>query len=157
MFHSSNSSSIKVGRSKYDLVAQDHRKNTKFEWTWEIERWTWPKSTWTWWTLHHCWLGASTNDSQASSTLRWSCTRRKASSPRLSPQCTLFLVQLMPPSSISIELGLERSQWMGTSCSSPPRQGQVHLGYRLHGLGLDPGDLSGVRKVHNTPRVGLIL
>ena len=73
-----------------DLEAQDHKKNTKFEWTW-------PKSTCTWWTLHHCWLGASTTDSQASSTLRWSCTRRKASTPWLSPQCTFLLVQLIPP------------------------------------------------------------
>ena len=105
----------------------------------------------------------------SSSTLRWSCIRRKASTPRLRLGVLAFLLvqlQLKSPSSKSkFTSAAPRWTWPWTrgtwaesvgghlvqlqlkspsSSPSPPR-------LRLGGLGLDSGNLSEVRQVHIPP------
>ena len=121
-------------------------------------RWTWP-------TPLQCWLGgrqvhlgfASVYLPPSSSTLRWSCTRRKASTPRLRLGVLAFLLvelQLKYASSkFKSNSASPRWTWtwtrrtweesvVGTSCnfsSSPPRQVQVQLGFASLNLDLTRG------------------
>ena len=93
----------------------------------------------------------------SSSTLRWSCTRRKASTPRLRLGVLAFLlVQLQlkyASSKFKSNSASPRWTWtwtrrtweesvVGTSCnfsSSPPRQVQVQLGFASLNLDLTQG------------------